>query len=174
MVLLFRGPGVALPSLAFALTALLLMGCGVDPPSPAGPPPKSVGVYDFTTIIPFRTGSISLSGVFEITPDTVLLLMDNASCQEVQGSLSIFMYRCGGAPIRDVLSVYVTFDRANPHLYCGASAERRTPVEREVCSRYMVTKEGQRVCILWRIETTYETERRSAPLLTTRRSTAWR
>jgi len=153
---------------------LLFAGCSLGPPSAAAPPPESVGVYDFTSTIPFRTGSISLNGTFEITPDTVLLVVENASCQEVQGSLSVFAYRCGGAPFRDIFSVYVSFDRVNPLLYCGASAERRTPVEREVCSRYMVTKEGQRVCILWRIETTYETERRSAQLLTTRRSTTWR
>lgn len=130
-----------------------------------------MGVYDFTSTIPFRTGAITLDGTFEITRDTVLLVVDDAHCREQSpGNVASFTYRCEGASFIDVSWIYVNFDRRQPLLYCGASAERRIPVEKEVCVQYMVTNEGQRTCIRWRIETTYETERQSAPLLVTRRN----
>jgi len=150
--------------------ALLLAGCSPGPPGLPVPSAKDVGVYDFTTSIPFRTGAITLAGTFEITRDTVLLVVDNAYCRELlPGSMASFTYRCEGASFIDVSWIHVNFDRRQPLLYCGASAERRIPVEREVCSQYMVTNDGRRVCIRWRIETTYRTERQSAGLLATKR-----
>jgi hypothetical protein len=130
-----------------------------------------VGVYDFTSTIPFRTGAITLDGTFEITRDTVLLIVANAHCREqLPGNMASFTYRCEGASFIDVSWIHVNFDRRQPLLYCGVSAERRIPVDTEVCAQYAVTSDGQRVCVRWRIETTYETERRSAPLLVARRN----
>jgi len=151
-------------------SAVLLGACAGPSLGPPVPSAKDVGVYDFTSTIPFRTGAITLAGTFEITPDTVLLVVDNAHCREqLPGDMASFTYRCEGASFTDVSWIRVNFDRRQPHLYCGASAERRIPVEREVCSQYMVTNDGRRVCIRWRIETTYRTERQSAGLLATKR-----
>jgi len=154
--------------------AVLLAGCAAGSTGPPVPKASSVGVYDFTTSIPFRTGAIVLEGTFEITQDTVLLVVNNAHCRPVMpGSIASFTYQCEGASFTDVSWIHVNFERRDPLLYCGASAERRIPVDREVCSQYMVTKEGQRVCISWRIETTYQTERQSAGFLVTKRD-PWR
>ncbi len=154
--------------------ALLLAGCSQASPGPTVPPAKSVGVYDFTSTIPFRTGAIALDGTFEITSDTVLLVVDNAHCRELApGNPRNFDYRCAGASFRDVSWIHVWFERHDPLRRNGASAERRVPVDTEVCAQYAITAEGQRVCVRWRTETTYQTERRSAPLLVTRRDTGF-
>jgi hypothetical protein len=156
-----------------AAAALLLAGCGPGPPDPTPPAKAALGVYTFTATIPFRTGSLGLSGAFEITRDTVLLVLDDASCQAFEGSATTFSYRCAGA-FADVDWVRVSFDREQPLERCGASAERRVPVEKEVCGKWAATKEGKAVCAIWNIEVTYRTERASGSLLVERRADPWR
>lgn len=156
-----------------AAAALLLAGCGPGPPDPTPPAKAPVGVYSFTATIPFRSGSVGLSGAFEITPDTVLLVLDNAHCEAFETSRPSFLYRCAGA-FTNVGPVWVSFDRQQPLLICGASAERRVPEEKEVCGKWMATKDGKTVCAHWTIQETYRTERASGSLLVERRAGPWR
>jgi hypothetical protein len=132
-----------------------------------------VGVYAFTSTLPFRSGSLALEGRFEITEDTVLLVLDNASCQAFEGSETTFSYRCAGA-FADVDRIWVRFDREQPLEHCSASAERRVPVEKEVCGKWTATKEGKAVCAIWTVEVTYRTERVGSSLQVVRRTDPWR
>lgn len=144
-------------TLPLASAALMLAGCGGSVPVLRSPPARDLGVYAFEAPVPSSSGPV-LEGTFEITPDTVILLLENAQCDPTPESLDGWGYACGGATF--------WFSRTRPLRQPSASVTVSIPSTREVCHRWMETETG-RHCMSWGTETTYRTERHSVRLKVT-------
>lgn len=144
-------------TLALAPAALMLAGCWGSLPVHRSPPASDIGLFAFEASLPSSSGQI-LEGTFEVTPDTVILLLDHAQCDPTPESLAGWGYHCGGATF--------WFSRTRPLRQPRASFTVRIPSTREVCHRWMETETG-RHCMSWGKETTYRTQRHSVRLKVT-------
>jgi hypothetical protein len=140
----------------------MLAGCWGSLPAPRSPSASDIGLYAFEAPVPPSSGQAILEGTIEITPDTVILLLEHGQCRPAPESLAGFGYYCPGASF--------WFERARPLRQPTASVTVRTPSTREVCHRWMETETG-RHCMSWSNETTYRTERHSVRLKVTRQET---
>jgi len=150
-------------TLPLASAAVMLAGCWGSLPSPRSPSASDLGVYAFEASIPASVGGVPLRGTFEVTPDTVILLLEDAQCDPAPESLAGIGYSCGGASF--------WFERARPLRQPTASVTVSIPSRREVCHRWMETETG-RHCMSWGAETTYRRERQSIRLKVTRQEPA--
>lgn len=149
-------------TLSLASAALMLAGCWGSLPVLRSPSASDIGLYAFEAPVPSSSGQVLLEGTFEITPDTVILLLEHAQCRPTPESLAGFGYFCGGARF--------WFARTRPLRQPSASVSVSIPSTREVCQRWMETETG-RHCMSWSNETTYRTERHSVRLKVTRQET---
>ncbi len=136
-------------ALSLASAALMLAGCGGSLPLPRSPSASDIGVYAFEAPVPSSSGQILLEGTFEVTPDTVILLLEHAQCRPAPESLAGFGYLCPGASF--------WFERTRPLRQPTASVTVSIPSRREVCHRWMETETG-RHCMSWGTETTYRSK----------------
>jgi hypothetical protein len=148
--------------LSLAWAALMLAGCWGSLPLPRSPAASDLGLYAFEAPVSPSSGQARLEGTIEITPDTVILLLEHGQCRPAPESLAGFGYYCPGASF--------WFERTRPLRQPTASVTVRIPSTREVCHRWMETETG-RHCMSWGIETTYRTERHSVRLKVTRQET---
>jgi hypothetical protein len=143
-----------------------LAGCAAGSSGPAFPEASAVGLYDFTATLPFTSGPMRLEGTFEVTRDTVLLVMHAAQCQVVSDSRASFTYGCEGATYKDASYIRVTFDRRLPLQHVTVSAMITTLVRQQVCP---VSSE-QPACVSQDTAKAYREERRSVhPQVTPRK-----
>ncbi|HSW31300.1 MAG TPA: hypothetical protein VLH75_17570 [Longimicrobiales bacterium] len=158
-------PAADVGARAFSLVSatVMLAGCWGSLPNPRSPSASDVGVYAFEASSPSSSGGVLLEGTFEVTPDTVILLLEDAQCDPAPESLAGIGYACGGASF--------WFERARPLRQPTASVTVSIPSRREVCHRWMETETG-RHCMSWGTETTYRTERHSVRLKVTRQEPA--
>ncbi len=164
-------------ALALACAAALSAACAGQGWGPGGPSGSRIqseatpGVYAFEAPVPSSSGQILLEGTFEVTPDTVILLLERAECRPGLGSSTGFAYNCQGAGYPNVSRMSFGFERAQPLRQPHASVTVSVPSTREFCHRWLETERG-RSCMSWGNETTYRTERQSVRLKVTRQETA--
>ncbi|MHB1194156.1 MAG: hypothetical protein ACYC6F_14035 [Longimicrobiales bacterium] len=150
-------------TLSLASAALMLAGCLGSLPNPRSPSASDLGLYAFEASAPASLGGVPLRGTFEVAPDTVILLLEDAQCDPTPESLAGWGYFCGEATF--------WFSRARPLRQPTASVTVSIPSRREVCHRWMETETGTH-CMSWGAETTYRRERHSVRLKITRLETA--
>lgn len=140
--------------------AALLAGCAAGSSISAFPEASSVGVYDFTATLPFTAGPMHLEGTFEVTRDTVLLVMHAAQCQAIPGGRASFTYGCEGATYKDASYIRVTFDRRLPLQHATVSAMVTTLVRQQACPASL----EQPSCVSQDTAKAHREERRSVQL----------
>lgn len=142
-----------------------LAGCAAGSSGSAFPEASSVGVYDFTATLPFTSGPMHLEGTFEVTRDTVLLVMHAAQCHVISESRASFTYGCEGSTYKDASYIRVTFDRRLPLQHATVSAMVTTLVRQQVCPASF----EQPGCVSQDTAKAHREERRSVPLQVTSR-----
>jgi len=144
----------------------VLAGCAAGSSASAFPEASSVGVYHFTATLPFTSGPMHLEGTFEVTRDTVLLVMHAAQCYVISESRASFTYGCEGSTYKDASYIRVSFDRRLPLQHATVSAMVTTLVRPQACPASL----EQPSCVRQDTATTYREERRSVrPQVTPRK-----
>ena len=135
--------------------------CSSGQTGPGEPVPDNVpGFYEFDEPVPWGE-VVRLTGVVEVRPDTVLVVLEGVPCQGQPGSPQSFYQECGRG-------LRFTFDRFHPLQRPKAAHTREVPFQRRVCQEWQSTEQGRR-CVRYGYETRFRRETQSIRLRFTRR-----